>query len=153
MTSLEINNICKDRLDRWRIRMLEEHSTPLLLVGAGHDHKEGQTVLCIPDKLPPWVEMALPDMLRSIAREFEEQSLGIGPSCSDAVGAAHLQREPPLGTKQGDQGGLKAAISTQQGQVVINFGKMPAWVSCTPQEARALATVLRQKADIAQHGG
>lgn len=46
MESQEIEAICTERLGRWRRRLVEEHSTPVFLLGAGHDHKIGQVVLC-----------------------------------------------------------------------------------------------------------
>jgi len=42
----EIEAICKERLGNWQGRLVNEHSTPVLLLGVGHDHKMGQVVLC-----------------------------------------------------------------------------------------------------------
>lgn len=47
----EIETICKERLEGWQKRLVDEHSTPILVVGVGHDHKKGQLVLCIPEEM------------------------------------------------------------------------------------------------------
>jgi len=46
MDSGEVKAICDERLGRWTDRLVGEHSTPVLLVGVGHDHKNGSLVLC-----------------------------------------------------------------------------------------------------------
>lgn len=46
MNNQEIESICTERLGRWQKRLVDEHATPVLLLGVGHDHKSGQTVLC-----------------------------------------------------------------------------------------------------------
>ena len=51
MNDTEIETICRDRLGGWTKRLVEEHSTPILLVGVGHDHKTGQVVLCMPEEM------------------------------------------------------------------------------------------------------
>lgn len=38
--------ITDERLDRWKKRLSESHSTPILLMGVGHDHVFGRPVLC-----------------------------------------------------------------------------------------------------------
>lgn len=47
----EIETICKDRLGEWQHSLVQEHSTPILLVGVGHDESKGHVVLCIPKEL------------------------------------------------------------------------------------------------------
>ena len=42
----EIKAIILQRLGSWAPSLEEEHATPILLVGVGHDHKLGQVVLC-----------------------------------------------------------------------------------------------------------
>ena len=51
MEKTEIETVCRDRLGGWTKRLVEEHSTPILLVGVGHDHKKGQVVLCMPEEM------------------------------------------------------------------------------------------------------
>jgi len=51
MRTDEIETIGRDRLEGWRKRLVDEHSTPILLVGVGHDHRTGQIVLCIPEEM------------------------------------------------------------------------------------------------------
>lgn len=41
--------ITAKRLNDWSKRLAEEHATPLMLIGIGHDHTSGQIALCIPE--------------------------------------------------------------------------------------------------------
>jgi len=41
----QIEAICAERLERWRERLVQEHATPFLLLGLGHDQKSGQVVV------------------------------------------------------------------------------------------------------------
>jgi len=45
MDSEEIRSICAERLGKWQERLVSEHSTPVLLLGVGHDSKKGQMVV------------------------------------------------------------------------------------------------------------
>ena len=51
MNNDEIEAIGRDRLESWRQRLVNEHSTPILLVGVGHDHKSGQVTLLMPEEM------------------------------------------------------------------------------------------------------
>ena len=51
MNAAEIEAIGRERLEGWRNRLVNEHSTPILLVGVGHDHKKGQVTLCVPEEM------------------------------------------------------------------------------------------------------
>lgn len=47
MDRKKINEINVERLSRWKGKLNDAHSTPAVLVGFGHDHKQGEvTVLC-----------------------------------------------------------------------------------------------------------
>lgn len=46
MHSSQIRAINDERLGRWKERLVSEHATPMLLVGAGHDHNKGRVVIC-----------------------------------------------------------------------------------------------------------
>lgn len=46
MTSETIRRITVERLDGWAARLVQEHATPMLLMGIGHDHTSGQVVIC-----------------------------------------------------------------------------------------------------------
>ena len=46
MDPIEIEAICRDRLGRWTKGLVEQHATPILLVGIGHDQQEGKIVIC-----------------------------------------------------------------------------------------------------------
>ena len=41
--------ITKQRFDGWQKRLSEEHATPIILIGVGHEHKSGQLVICVPE--------------------------------------------------------------------------------------------------------
>ncbi len=41
-----VEQITKQRLERWSAHFLKAHATPLLLIGMGHDHNIGQVVIC-----------------------------------------------------------------------------------------------------------
>ena len=45
MTSEEIAAITRERLAGWTEQLVAAHSTPLLLLAAGHDHAAGQITL------------------------------------------------------------------------------------------------------------
>lgn len=47
----EIEDICSVRLEGWTKRLTQEHSTPVLLLGVGHDHKKGQLVICTTEEM------------------------------------------------------------------------------------------------------
>ncbi len=46
MRPVEIKNICAERLSRWSVKLVTEHATPVILIGVGHDHKNGEIVVC-----------------------------------------------------------------------------------------------------------
>ena len=47
MTQQAVAAIVEDRVTKWAKRLIEMHSTPFLLVGFGHDHRQGMTVPCL----------------------------------------------------------------------------------------------------------
>lgn len=49
-----------------------------------------------------------------------------------------------------DEGELKAAVSIEDGDIVILFGKNLSWLRMVPDEARAWANILLKKADEAE---
>ena len=51
MTPEEIKAICIQRLGSWTSRLTENHATPVVLVGVGHDHKGGQVVICTAEEM------------------------------------------------------------------------------------------------------
>lgn len=42
MDTSMIEEICRDRVDRWIKRMVQDHATPIVLVAVGHDHHKGE---------------------------------------------------------------------------------------------------------------
>jgi hypothetical protein len=49
----KLEAIVLERLSRWGVRMGEENSTPVLLLGVGHGDRSGQLTVCITEDLPP----------------------------------------------------------------------------------------------------
>jgi len=47
---VNVKKITHERLGSWEKRMVESHATPMLLIGAGHDHVNGQIVLCVTEE-------------------------------------------------------------------------------------------------------
>lgn len=48
---VNVKHICDERLARWKTQLIRRHSTPLILIGIGHDHKSGEiTLLCTEDR-------------------------------------------------------------------------------------------------------
>ncbi len=45
MTERECFRICRERLEGWRDNLVKEHTTPLLLIGVGHDDQAGHATL------------------------------------------------------------------------------------------------------------
>jgi hypothetical protein len=41
-----VEQITKDRLDKWAQRLSESHATPMMLLGVGHDQHKGTLVVC-----------------------------------------------------------------------------------------------------------
>lgn len=46
MTRDRLHTIVEARLAEWNRDLVADHSTPLLLLGVGHDHKSGSLSLC-----------------------------------------------------------------------------------------------------------
>lgn len=51
MDQLTIRKICSDRLGVWTDELVRDHSTPMILIGCGHDHHSGQLHLCITEDM------------------------------------------------------------------------------------------------------
>lgn len=49
MTNDQCREICRDRLDSWRDKLVGDHATPAVLIGIGQDHVSGQLYLCVPE--------------------------------------------------------------------------------------------------------
>ena len=50
-TEKETREICLDHLSRWTEHLVSSHSTPILLVGIGHDDRSGELVICTPEAM------------------------------------------------------------------------------------------------------
>lgn len=51
MGKVPVKQINHERMNRWKDRLNENNSTPVLLVGVGHDHVEGRLfVLCTEER-------------------------------------------------------------------------------------------------------
>lgn len=68
MNDDRIRQICKDRLAMWTEDLVGDHATPLLLLGLGHDHKQGTISIHTnqevkEDDMIAWIAMALDRLL------------------------------------------------------------------------------------------
>ena len=75
MDSKEVKAICDERLGRWTDRLVGEHATPVLLVGVGHDHKEGALVVLTLEDMD---DMELLLFLRAAVHKLEAQVIRRG---------------------------------------------------------------------------
>lgn len=67
MTTDEIAAICDQRLALWAAQMVREHSTPVALLGIGHDHVSGHLILCALRDAGPLDDASLAALLRKAA--------------------------------------------------------------------------------------
>lgn len=49
--SVPTNAITRDRLAEWAIKLNEQHATPVLLIGVGHDYASGELVMCTMEQI------------------------------------------------------------------------------------------------------
>lgn len=48
---VNVKAINDERLGRWKNKLIRHNSTPVILIGIGHDHKEGQLlILCTEER-------------------------------------------------------------------------------------------------------
>jgi hypothetical protein len=52
MTDAQVQVITRQRLECWGERLAEDHCTPAVLIGVGHDHRAGDLHICVPHDLP-----------------------------------------------------------------------------------------------------
>lgn len=70
MTPEDIKAIIAERLGRWAAHLAREHSTPVVLVGVGHDHKRGQTLVLTTEQMTDnEVMLFLAGALRDLAEQ------------------------------------------------------------------------------------
>ena len=58
--------------------------------------------------------------------------------------------DPPITRDPSDRGGLNAALSVQDGLIVLEFGTPVNWTCMTPAHARELAAALVRLANAAE---
>jgi hypothetical protein len=66
VTNAQIETITRDRLTRWGYRVLDDHATPLVLVGIGHDAAAGRVSVYTVDE-PEMTDAAIAAFLRKAA--------------------------------------------------------------------------------------
>lgn len=49
---VNVAEVCDERLNKWRARLINENATPILIVGVGHDHKSGELQLITVEDMP-----------------------------------------------------------------------------------------------------
>lgn len=75
METGEIDDICRERLDSWRQRLVSEHSTPVMMLGVGHDHKKGQIELITLEEIDDYQLLVF---LRYAVNEIEKRGGHLG---------------------------------------------------------------------------
>lgn len=67
--SVEVEKINRTRLQGWEKRLNENHSTPVVLVGVGHDKVKGRVfILCTEDRTNEEVILFLRETLRQLTQ-------------------------------------------------------------------------------------
>ena len=66
----KINKINVERLNKWKSRLNDEHATPVVMVGVGHDHKNGRIVLCTTEDMN---DFALMTFMQTACKMLEEK--------------------------------------------------------------------------------
>ena len=71
--SEKIDQLCKERLDIWRLFLVENDSTPFALVSIGHNDNIGKLSLCITEGVSTHVVI---DILKDVVKRLEKQRKG-----------------------------------------------------------------------------
>ena len=67
MSKVEVKPINYERMNRWKERLNENDSTPVILVGVGHNKVQGRImILCTEDRTDNEVILFLEDALRQL---------------------------------------------------------------------------------------
>ena len=67
MGKVPVKQINYERMNRWKDRLNEQNSTPVVLVAVGHDHVHGRImVLCTEDRTDEQVVLFLKEALRQL---------------------------------------------------------------------------------------
>ena len=75
MIKAEIDAINRQRLDDWRKRLTSEHATPLILLGVGHDHLNGQWCICTLEEEGGLSDREIVAALRGVADMLERNQV------------------------------------------------------------------------------
>jgi hypothetical protein len=68
MTDERCDEITAERMAGWRKKLAEEHATPALLLGIGHDRNSGALVVCTTEDLS---KRDLVTLLKGVIRRLE----------------------------------------------------------------------------------
>ncbi len=74
MDGIAITQINVERLSRWSGHLIDEHATPFLLIGFGHDQRSGDVVLCACEETD---DTTIRQVLRGILRRLESDNHGL----------------------------------------------------------------------------
>lgn len=67
---VNVKAINDERLGRWKNQMNRKHATPLLLVGVGHDHNNGDIVILTTEERTEQETLAI---ILGVATKLQEQ--------------------------------------------------------------------------------
>jgi hypothetical protein len=72
---VNVKHINDERLGRWKVQMIRRHSTPLILIGIGHDHNIGEvTVLCTEDRTDEQLLLFMENAVKQLREQIAEKN-------------------------------------------------------------------------------
>lgn len=72
---VNVKAICDERLARWKTQLIRRHSTPLILIGVGHDHKSGElTLLCTEERTDEELLLVMEGMVNQLKQQIAEKN-------------------------------------------------------------------------------
>ena len=73
MQRSQINKINVERLTGWKNKLNDQHATPVLLMGIGHDQNEGQMSICVTEDMD---DTHILLFLKEAVRQQEQRLMG-----------------------------------------------------------------------------
>jgi hypothetical protein len=72
---VNVKHINDERLGRWKVQMIRRHSTPLILIGIGHDHNSGEiTLLCTEDRTDEQLLLFMENAVKQLREQIAEKN-------------------------------------------------------------------------------
>lgn len=72
---VNVKAINDERLGRWKVQLNRRHATPIVLMGVGHDHNNGQIItLCTEDRTDEELLLFLMEAVRELQKSITEKN-------------------------------------------------------------------------------